>query len=123
MVNYELEGPNTIRLESIPLSALRPKSHHLLSLLLNPIKHLPSEDGLPRDWRGVSHLAGLESQYGPLLSGHQNPTAKVIEIWSREKHSDEKEATLAELQQILGSIDRWDVIDDTQQAFCKEHEN
>lgn len=105
-----------INLDEIPLTALRSKSNNVLSNL-NSIKIFPSEEGLPRDWRGLQHVA-LDRKHNDTFSQThiKDPTALILSIWSKEK---ENCGSLGQLQKILGLIDRWDLVDDTNSLFRK----
>lgn len=105
-----------VELENIPLGALSPRTIAILGLKLDTKKILPSEDGYQRDFRGIATLSGLSwSEYGPMISRLPHPTEKVLELWIKDK----KNASLGQLQQVLGLIDRWDVVDDTDIFFSK----
>lgn len=104
-----------INFDEIPISALRPKSRELLSKRLNAIKVILSEDGVPRDWRGVLHCVGLSAT--GILSKN-DPMREVLDVWWAER---KQTATLGQLQSILGNIDRWDVVDDTSDFFGKSN--
>ncbi|KAG4073837.1 hypothetical protein HA402_014042 [Bradysia odoriphaga] len=102
----------TIDLQTIPLSALRLKSRNYLATYLDAIKILPSSDGCSRDWRGIFQQSGLGNQYMSFLSEKPNPTIELI------KFLDElKGITFGSFRDMLGVIDRWDVVDDTYELF------
>lgn len=103
-----------INLDDIPLTALRSKSISVLTNL-NSIKIFPSEEGLPRDWRGLQHAA-LDRKHNDTFSQPhiKDPTALILSIWSNEK---ENSGNVGQLQRILGLIDRWDLVDDTNSLF------
>lgn len=107
---------NTIVFEDIPISALRPKTRHFLSIYLNPPKVLSSDDGRPRDWRGIFHLCDLDNYYWDLVSNKQDQMDFLLKIWSEKKLP---EASFSKLQSMFGLIDRWDVYDDTKDMFGK----
>lgn len=112
---FVADGNSRINLQDVPLRALRPTTKELLSVLLNGIKILPSEEGYLRDWRGMQHFAGLKSEYASVLTHHRDPTGELIERWAQKSES----CNLAQFQKYLEVIDRWDVIADTNQCFCK----
>lgn len=105
---------NLIPFEETPISALQPKTRQALSIYLNPIKLLSSENGQPRDWRGVFHLSGIDNYYWDLLTSKQDHIDELLKIWSKDKLCN---ANFAVLQNIFGVIDRWDVFDDTQELL------
>nr|CAD7201539.1 unnamed protein product [Timema douglasi] len=96
----------------VPLHALRSNTREVLSGLLNPLKVLPTEDGLPRDWRGLAQLAGLQGHIISMLVENRDPTNKVLEAWP--------ESSFGKLQDALGHLDRWDVLDDTAAMMEKD---
>lgn len=99
-----------VELEKIPLSALSKRTIDALSNKLNAKKILPSEDGYQRDYRGLASLSGLNwSEYGSVIEQSHDPTDKILKLWMK----DQKTANLDQLQQVLGLIERWDVLDDT----------
>lgn len=86
-----------------------------MSLLLNPEKILPSEDGYHRDWRGLAALVNLSQSEYNAVSHNQDKIATLLDIWIKQN----KGATISTLQQCLELIDRYDVSDDIQSSFGK----
>lgn len=105
-----------INLDIVPISVIRPKCRQLLAHHLNNIKVILSEDGLPRDWRGVLHCINLPNTNVAQFHDRNNPFAEVFDRWMQERREF---ATIGQLERILGNIDRWDVIDDTRDFFGK----
>lgn len=110
-----------INLEKVPISALRHRSLNLLSIYLDPLKILPSPDGLSRDWRGIFYLTGLPNEYLQYLSQQSQATMQLLDIWQKESNSDKTEyiANISQLQRFLETIDRLDCLDDTNEMFGK----
>lgn len=106
----------TTDLSKIPLVALSVKTKEVISTLLNPPKVIPTENGLPRDWRGLAHSSNLSGEILPLLMSHSDPSAYILSIWEK-RHKD---VTIKDLQAALEEIDRWDIIDDTLELFEKD---
>ena len=105
-----------VELEKIPLSALSKRSITALSNRLNAKKVLPSEDGYQRDYRGLVTLSGLNYvEYSSVINQNSDPTEKILQLWMK----NETKANLDQLQQVLGLIERWDVLDDTNLFFSK----
>lgn len=102
------EPANEIDLSEIPISALQSKSRNILSKLLNSHKVL-LENGIPRDWRGILQCALPQSNCFD-ISSKQDQMKEVLNSWYKE---DKENATLGQLQSILQRIDRWDVLQDT----------
>lgn len=117
--NDELNGNcmclsnDAIDLYAVPITALRVKSRGLLSKRLNTIKVILSENGTPRDWRGVLNFIGSSDDVNTVQQ-KSDRMKEVLDIWVTENKST---ATVGHLQQALGIIDRWDVIDDTADCF------
>lgn len=112
---FYVEGYNKrMKLAEAPLQALSRKTKGQLSELLNGIKILPSEEGYLRDWRGLAHCAKVRSELVTFLGNRADPTRELLEHWSKEENA----CKLSDLQTFLGHIDRWDVIDDTDESFC-----
>lgn len=104
-------------LGTVPISVLRLKTREKLSFGLNPIKCIPSEEGIQRDFRGLMVLAKVERGYFNSIEAHINP---FEEIWKYlTKKSDP--ISVHDLLEILGKIDRWDVIDDYITMISKFH--
>ncbi|ERL93009.1 myeloid differentiation primary response protein MyD88 [Dendroctonus ponderosae] len=80
-----------------------------LSNLLNPMKLLPNDKGVPRDWHGVAEKAGLSGELIRSLANDPDPTGKVLKMWSDTWKS---EATISKLIGYLEDLDRLDVVDD-----------
>lgn len=113
---FYVEGYGSrMKLAEAPLQALSPKTKAQLSQLLNGIKILPSEEGYLRDWRGLAHCAKLKSEIVTFLADRTDPTRELLEHWTKQANA----CKLSDLQKFLGQIDRWDVIDDTNESFCK----
>lgn len=107
-----------VNLNDIPISALQSKSRSVLSNRLNAIKVILSENGSPRDWRGVLNSIGLSDSVN-VVNTKMDPMKEVLEMWLQRQKVP---ATIGNLQQILGIIDRWDVFDDTNDYFGKFYE-
>lgn len=122
-----------INLNEIPISALRQRSRDLLSVYLDPIKILHTEDGLSRDWRGIFYLSGVGNHFSSYLHSRQNKTINLLEIWHTEAErvlknasmeqiqleNSVKKATFEQLQHFLSIIDRLDCLDDMNEYFSK----
>ncbi|CAK9812434.1 Myeloid differentiation primary response protein MyD88 [Anthophora quadrimaculata] len=108
----------TVDLSAVPLVALSFESKQIISSLLNPPKVIPSENGLPRDWRGLAHLCMLSGELMPLLISHPDPSAYILTAWEQKQ----KSITLKDFQAALEEIDRWDILDDTLELFEKDAE-
>lgn len=111
--NFMCLSNNVINLNEVPISALRTKSRDLLSKRLNAIKVILSENGTPRDWRGILNSIGL-SDVVNTVQQKQDEMKEVLELWMNTRKTS---ATIGTLQTILGNIDRWDVVDDTNDYF------
>ncbi|XP_078047688.1 myeloid differentiation primary response protein MyD88 isoform X2 [Augochlora pura] len=108
----------TLDLSAVPLVALSTESKQIISTLLNPPKVIPSENGLPRDWRGLAHFSNLGGEVMPLLSSHPDPSNYILLSWQQK----EKNITITDLQEILKKLDRWDIVDDTSELFERDAE-
>lgn len=95
--------------KNVSVHALRTKTRTILSSLLNPVKVLPSDTGLPRDWRGLAELVGIGGERFPQIHNDSDPTVKVLNLWC---DSDRNNSTVAKLLEHLEALDRFDVIDD-----------
>lgn len=102
-------------LSSVPLTALSLRTKNAISNLLNPTKFIPSDNGLPRDWRGLAHLANIEGELLPLVSSHSDPTAFILNAITQKKNDN----NIANFQYMLSMLERWDIIDDIQE-FIEE---
>lgn len=100
-------------LSAVPLLALSKNSITLISTLLNPIRVLPGDNGLPRDWRGLAHVFEIPGETMPLLYTHLNPSKYILE-------AIDNKTSLKALQEAFESIERWDVFDDTEILFEKD---
>lgn len=108
----------TVDLSTVPLVALSKEARQAISTLLNPPRVIPSESGLPRDWRGLAHLSNLSGELMPLLTSHPDPSDYILTIWQQRQ----KTITVHDFQTILEKIDRWDILDDTVALFEKDAE-
>lgn len=100
---------------TVSISMLRHKSRDLLSKRLNTIKVIVSENGYPRDYRGVLQSIGL-NEFLPTVQTKPDPMKEILELWLSNHPGS---ATIHHLRYILGNIDRWDVVDDTNESFSK----
>lgn len=124
---YDCNNGNTLCLsedvfdfEKIPISALSEKSKLLLSRRLNAIKVILSEDGLPRDYRGILLRINLNDHLSA-LKNKLDKTKEVLDLWRRYEHETGiPDSTIGRLRCFLGNIDRWDVVDDTHDYFGKQ---
>ncbi|XP_062550965.1 myeloid differentiation primary response protein MyD88 [Armigeres subalbatus] len=121
MVNcapVEVSVNECVDLSKVPLSALNHRTYQLLSALLNRKKIFKSEDGYCRDWRGLFQALKLENHLLAELESHKNPTKRLLDIWEESS----KGANLKQLQEFLGIIDRWDVLDDSSKLIYNDAE-
>uniref|UniRef100_A0A182PFZ4 TIR domain-containing protein n=1 Tax=Anopheles epiroticus TaxID=199890 RepID=A0A182PFZ4_9DIPT len=118
----EVSLRNRIDLAVVPLEALSTRTRDLVCELLNHRRIFTSEDGYFRDWRGVFDVVGMPKSYLPLVSTSPNPTRYLLELWQSENDQCKRDANLAELQCVLGCIDRWDILDDTSKMFEQDAE-
>ncbi|XP_017042785.1 uncharacterized protein LOC108089165 [Drosophila ficusphila] len=88
-----------------PLSELSLETRIQLSRMLNREKVLRSVDGYQRDWRGIRNLA---KQKDFVDENANDPMGLVFDSWSQR---DPQNATVGNLEDFLGIIDRWDVVD------------
>lgn len=96
----------------VPIIALCSCTREFLSAHLNPLKVVPTDEGLLRDWRGLAQLAGLNGQMVALIGSKSDPTAQVLSQW--------RQGSLSILRSILGQLDRWDVVDDTEDMMIHD---
>lgn len=122
MQPVEVIVTDQIDLSNIPLSALSSGSVRLLSGLLNSKKVFKSENGYCRDWRGLFQALGLAKHHHAALQKHEDPTKEVLNLWLELANEAKIEPNLMQLQNALGIIDRWDVLDDSNELFYKDAE-
>ncbi|XP_071446600.1 myeloid differentiation primary response protein MyD88 [Hetaerina americana] len=103
-------GNDTEDLVSVSARALGVNTINKISVSLNTLKVLPTDEGLPRDWRGLAQLTGLDGNLTRSLGCKPDPTAEVLKLWINNKAS---EASIGSLKSYLSQMDRWDIIDDT----------
>ncbi|XP_053987437.1 myeloid differentiation primary response protein MyD88 [Hylaeus volcanicus] len=108
----------TVDLSVVPLVALSDQSKQCISTLLNPPKVIPSDNGLPRDWRGLAHLSNLSGEMMPLLTTCPDPSAYILTIWRQ----NQVDITIKDFQTLLEELDRWDIVDDTSELFERDAE-
>lgn len=102
-----------LRMEAIPLRALRPKTRELIASHLNRCKILPSENSLLRDWRGLFDLTHLPRLQYAAIETHSNPTVELLLRWQQVSPM----ACVGELEQHMLDIDRLDCLDDCRESF------
>ncbi|XP_049546260.1 myeloid differentiation primary response protein MyD88-like [Anopheles darlingi] len=104
-------------LAKTPLIALSDRSRELLAGLLNQRRIFTSEEGYFRDWRGAFDVIGVPKRFLALVENNASPAKCLLELWDQESANCKRPANLAQLQEVLGCIDRWDVVDDTSKSF------
>lgn len=62
----------------------------------------------------MAHAFGMAGETIPLLSSHSNPSDYILETIT---NTDSRKITIKDLQNALETIERWDVIDDTETLF------
>ncbi|XP_053213157.1 myeloid differentiation primary response protein MyD88-like [Panonychus citri] len=114
-----------VDLSVIPLRALRMKSRTLLSKCLNAIQIIPAESGLPRDYRGIADLFGLDNPLVSTIERSEDPVKMILENVEKELKLDQLTGqktpySINDLIEHLESIERFDVIDDCQEFFIED---
>ncbi|KAL1491289.1 hypothetical protein ABEB36_011907 [Hypothenemus hampei] len=99
------------------VTILRGSTTMRISTLLNPVKLIPNENKLPRDWRGLAELCGLPGEIIPGISQERDPTERVLKLWTRNCKT---EATINKLIGFLEQLDRTDVVDDVQSLVAED---
>ena len=107
-----------VDLSVVPLVALSNESKQVIATLLNPLTVIPSENGLPRDWRGLADLSNFPGEMMPSLATHPNPSARILTVWEEKC----KNIMIKDFQAILEELDRWDIVDDTLELFERDAE-
>lgn len=105
-------------LSIVPLIATTVASRQVIATMLNPMKVLPSDIGLPRDWRGLAHLLEFSSEDVSLLVSHSDPTMQMLTMLEK----NQKDVTIKNFQAMMEQMDRWDIIDDTEALFQTDAE-
>jgi Death domain./TIR domain. len=93
----------------VTVRALRRGTRNIVSTLLNPIKIIANDKGLPRDWQGLAELCGISGEKMPSLQQDPDPSNKVLHLWSEE---NKNESTIDKFITYLEELDRFDVIED-----------
>lgn len=104
MEKYELRP----ELEKFPISRLNVSTRLKLSELLDDTKISCTKDNLPRDYRGLAQLAGLDALTIMLLEKEQKPMEQVLFLWC-ERAPD---STVRNLVDYLEELDCYYVIDE-----------
>ncbi|XP_008206894.1 myeloid differentiation primary response protein MyD88-A [Nasonia vitripennis] len=100
-------------LSLVPLTALSPEVQHLISTFLNPPKVIPAgcgTSGLPRDWRGLAQVCSIGGELMPAIASHADPTKRILDIVQTKSQN----FTLKSLQDALKSLERWDILEDSE---------
>ncbi|CAG7726742.1 unnamed protein product, partial [Allacma fusca] len=113
-VGLENEYKSFTDRNNAPLTFLRPSTIQLLCTLLNPIKIIPNENGLLRDWRGLAELSGITSEKIIYFESKENPTSEFLKHWMKEEG---KTRSINDLRAFLAVIDRYDACDDCSPMF------
>ncbi|XP_055595764.1 myeloid differentiation primary response protein MyD88 [Uranotaenia lowii] len=119
----ELRVTDQIDLGKIPVEAMRQPTLLLLSAMLNKHKIFTSEEGYHRDWRGLFQAISFDHHPIDVVKDSLNPTEKVMQLWQSLEKEAKLKPNLGQLQQILGIIDRWDVMDDSRKLMYEDAEH
>ncbi|XP_060848634.1 myeloid differentiation primary response protein MyD88 isoform X1 [Rhopalosiphum padi] len=98
------------------ISILRLPTRERLSCMLNAKKVIPSPENIPRDWRGLCTLLNYTIPSG---CDPTDPIGKIFKFC-------EAKTTIAHFIQCLQRIDRYDVVEETEELiisdikYCKE---
>lgn len=104
----------TVDLSAAPLVAASVVSRNIISRMLNPRKYLPTDDNLPRDYRGLAYLLDFNNDIMSVLVSHADPTMHIFTLLSDKEYVN---VTMKTFQEAMEKIDRWDVIDKTQASL------
>ncbi|XP_017780049.1 PREDICTED: myeloid differentiation primary response protein MyD88-B [Nicrophorus vespilloides] len=96
-------------LYNVTIWAMKSSTKSLLSSLLNPIKVIPTEKGLPRYWLGLAELIGIGGEKIPNLKTELDPTLKLLNLWAEK---DKTQSTIRNFLKYLEELNRFDVIYD-----------
>ncbi|XP_015786667.1 myeloid differentiation primary response protein MyD88 [Tetranychus urticae] len=114
----------TVNLSDIPIRALRIKSRTLLSKCLNAIQIIPAQSGLPRDYRGIADLFGLDNHLVSTIERSADPFKMILENVEKElkicESGSKNPYSINDLIGFLESIERFDVIDDCMELFYQD---
>lgn len=80
---------------------------------------LHTEDGYPRDWRGIFQLSGLARKYYEDVEKSDQKITLIIGLLKTKSLDDGSKLTMQQFLHCLGQIDRYDVYDDIQADFSK----
>ncbi|XP_011505728.1 PREDICTED: myeloid differentiation primary response protein MyD88 [Ceratosolen solmsi marchali] len=104
------------KLSRVPLIAISSETTHLISILLNPPKVIPSSNGLLRDWRGFAQVCAVGGEILPAIAADSDPTYRILSIVQKRS----QDFTLQHLKDALEHIERWDIVDDSQPYLDKD---
>ncbi|XP_023011661.2 myeloid differentiation primary response protein MyD88 [Leptinotarsa decemlineata] len=93
----------------VSINALGKEAKEVLSLLLNSEKVFLTKEKVPRDWRGLAELCGINGQYIPNYNGCDDKVKRILKTWQEKK---KEECTIGKLLSFLERLDRYDVVDD-----------
>ncbi|KAE8740820.1 Myeloid differentiation primary response protein 88 [Frankliniella occidentalis] len=113
-----MSGQAEIDLSEVPIAALRDRTRRLLEESLNEARVLPTDENIPRDWRGLAHFTGINTLS---LAKSTNPCSEILKLWDEDKLSKgDKRPSLRDLLNIFAQIDRWDVYDDSEPMMLED---
>lgn len=107
----------TEEMRSLPLTVMSEATRRKLSRMLNVALLFRSDEGYQRDWRGVACLT-LDQDYSfdKSVGLRKDSFGHILKLWYEQKCAT---ATVGVLLQILGRLDRWDVVDDVTEDLSK----
>ncbi|KAK9872830.1 hypothetical protein WA026_019615 [Henosepilachna vigintioctopunctata] len=110
---------------SYSIRILRDGTMNILSAMLNRPKVILTNEGLPRYWKGLAELCGIETFLIANLEFPKDSTRETLRLWTEKCN----EATIRQLIEYLERLDRFDVVDDIGASiaediqFHKQHPN
>lgn len=97
---------------NFPIRILGTRTINTISHLLNPRKIFTTDEGIPRDWRGLAHCLDVPGEFLSSYSSRPDPTATILANQGRN-------ITIKRLHDVLARLDRWDIIDDIKEFVGK----
>uniref|UniRef100_T1J4H3 TIR domain-containing protein n=1 Tax=Strigamia maritima TaxID=126957 RepID=T1J4H3_STRMM len=111
----EIDHHDLLRNEvgNVPLRALKLSTRMNLCMMLDPIRPIPTKDGLLKDWQGIAELAKYNNSFIMDLRRNSNrPTEALLAHWEQKEN-----ITIGLLIDALIKLGRFDVIDDLSEQF------
>jgi len=97
----------------LPVSILSPNLRYQIGLMLSPMKYIPAESGVLRDWRGLAEKIVASSGEVQHFESQNDPSEAILKLYGGK-------LTISKLVHFLEEMDRFDILNDLLPSITDE---